>query len=86
MLAEPDGLHATEFPWLEIPLLDQRFELLEFLDNLLLRLLDEDAVPILALCLADKEIRVVLAQFPVLQVRQLPLTLAKGVVALGVLL
>ena len=44
VLAEPDGLHAPELPGLEVALLDRGLELLELGDDLLLRLVDQDAV------------------------------------------
>ena len=42
--AEPDGLHALELPRLEVALLDRGLQLLELGDDLLLRLVDQDAV------------------------------------------
>ena len=42
--AEPDGLHALELPGLEVALLDRGLELFELGDDLLLRLVDQDAV------------------------------------------
>src|SRR5215471_8970433 len=85
--AKPDGFHAAERPRLEVTLLNEGLEVFELGNNLLLRSLDPDAVVAIArLLLHAQEVRIVRGQLPILQVRQLPLALAEGVVALGVLL
>ena len=87
VLAEPDGFHALEFPSLQLTPLDGGFELLELGDDLFLRLVDQDAVvTLLRRILHAEEVRVVVFQVTVFKVRKLPLALAEGVVALGVLL
>ena len=44
MPAKPDRLHALEFPRFQVTLLDRGLELFELRDDLLLRLVDQDAV------------------------------------------
>ena len=85
--AEPDGLDAAELPGFEVACLNGRLQLIQLLDNLLLRLLDQDAMSVLGAGLPDDEgeIGIVPADVPVLQVRQLPLALPERVVPLGVL-
>src|SRR5438093_4638120 len=84
--AKPDGFHAAERPRFEVTLLNEGLEVFELGNNLLLRSLDQDTVVAIArLLLHAQEVRIVRGQLLILQVRQLPLTLAEGVVALGVL-
>ena len=44
VLAEPDGLHTSEFPGFEIALLDGEFKLFELGNDILLRLVDQNAI------------------------------------------
>jgi hypothetical protein len=86
MLAEPDRLHAPECPRLEVAFLDRDLQFFELGGDLLLRLVDQDAVAALFGSFPDaQEVRVVLGEVTILQVRQFPLALAERVVALGVL-
>jgi len=67
--------------------LDVRLELVELRDDLLLRLVDQDAVVALVRSLPDAEkVRVVALEVSVLEVGQLPFALAEGVITLRVLL
>ena len=87
MPIEPDGAEALEGPRLQIAGLDRRLQRLQLRHDVLPRLLDEDAIAVLATFLPHRgEIRIVLGQRPVFEVRKLPLVLAEGVVTLHVLL
>lgn len=44
VLAEPNGLHALELPWFEVPLLNRDLELPELGDDVVPRPVDQDAV------------------------------------------
>src|ERR1022692_3655953 len=87
MPAKPDRLHAAEFPRLQVSTLDQGFQFSEFGDDLFLRSVEEDTIiPFAVLVPTLGEVRIVLRQFLIFKMRQLPLTLAEGVQALGELL
>lgn len=86
MPTEPDGLHALEFPRLQITLLNCGFEFFELGDNLILRLFKQDTVTPVLRFLEFGKVRVVALQFAVFEMRKLPLAFAESVVALGVFL
>ena len=84
MSIESDGALR---PWKVSAVLDHRSQRLQPGHDILPRLLNENAVSVLAALLAHRgEIRVVSGQIAVFEVRKLPLVLAEGVVALRVLL